>query len=265
MIKFIASDMDGTLLNEHGNLNEEFFSLFHKLKEKGIIFAAASGRQYYNLLKKFEPIKDQMMFIAENGTFVVYKNKELYLNTIEKSVVNELIELGRTLEDAYVVVCGKNSAYIENSDERLISEVKKYYERNEIVKDLTLVVDEVLKVTICDFKGSSLNSNTVFAPIYADKLQVAVSGEIWLDITNKDASKGVAIKKLQEKLGISHEETMVFGDYFNDVEMLKVAYHSYAMENAPDGVKEHARFIAKSNKENGVIDTINKNVLKEIC
>lgn len=257
--------MDGTLLNEHGNLNEEFFSLFHKLNEKGIIFAAASGRQYYNLLKKFEPIKDKMMFIAENGTFVVYKNKELYLNTMDKNLVNELIRLGRTIDDSYVVLCGKNSAYIEYKDERLLTEVNKYYERNKIVEDLTLVDDQILKVTICDFKGSSLNSNTIFEPKYGDKLQVAVSGQIWLDITNKDASKGVAIKALQKQLGITHEETMVFGDYFNDVEMLKVAYHSYAMENAPAGVKEHARFIAKSNIENGVIDTITKNVLKEIC
>lgn len=264
MIKFIASDMDGTLLNEHGNLNEEFFSLFHKLKEKGIIFAAASGRQYYNLLKKFEPIKDQMMFIAENGTFVVYKNKELYLNTMDQALVNELISLGRTIEDGHVVLCGKNSAYIEHNDERLLTEVNKYYERNKIVEDLTLVDDQILKVTICDFKGSALNSNTIFEPKYGDKLQVAVSGQIWLDITNKDASKGVAIKVLQKQLGITHEETMVFGDYFNDVEMLKVAYHSYAMENAPDGVKEHARFIAKSNKDNGVIETITANVLKEI-
>lgn len=51
MIKFIASDMDGTLLNENNEINKEFFDIFHKLVEKDIIFAAASGRQYYNLLK----------------------------------------------------------------------------------------------------------------------------------------------------------------------------------------------------------------------
>ena len=62
MIKLIASDMDGTLLNENNEINDEFFDIFNKLKERDIIFAAASGRQYYNLLKRFEKIKDDMMF-----------------------------------------------------------------------------------------------------------------------------------------------------------------------------------------------------------
>jgi hydroxymethylpyrimidine pyrophosphatase-like HAD family hydrolase len=55
---------------------------------------------------------------------------------------------------------------------------------------------------------------------------------------------------------------MAFGDYFNDVEMLNEAYFSYAMANAPEGVKEHARFIAKSNIENGVVNAIKDVVLK---
>ena len=67
---------------------------------------------------------------------------------------------------------------------------------------------------------------------------------------------------IQQKFGITREETMVFGDYFNDVEMLKAAYHSYAMENAPSGVKKHANFIAKSNIENGVLEVIKEVVLR---
>ena len=77
MIKLIATDMDGTLLNSKNEIQDGFYEVFNKLEEKGIIFAAASGRQYYNLLKRFEGIEDKMMFIAENGTFVVYKGKEL--------------------------------------------------------------------------------------------------------------------------------------------------------------------------------------------
>ena len=117
MIKLIASDMDGTLLNKNNEINEEFFKIFNKLVEKDIIFAAASGRQYYNLLKRFEKIKDNMMFIAENGTFVVYKGEEILVNALDKNIAKELIKIGRTIENAYVIVCGKKSAYIESSDE----------------------------------------------------------------------------------------------------------------------------------------------------
>ena len=61
---------------------------------------------------------------------------------------------------------------------------------------------------------------------------------------------------LQKKFGVTFEETMVFGDYFNDVEMLQKAYHSYAMANAHEDVKSVARFIAKSNDENGVVEVL---------
>ena len=260
MIKLIASDMDGTLLNEEGKINEEFFEVFKKLKEKNIIFAAASGRQYYNLLKRFEKISDDIMFIAENGTFVVYKGKEILVNSLNKEVAIDLIKIGRTVENAYVILCGKKSAYIEKNDERLIEQTKKYYERYEIVDDLTKVEDDVLKVTICDFSGSEFNSNNYYKE-YWDKLQVTVSGEIWLDITSKGVNKGVAIEKIQEMLKITSKETMVFGDYLNDLEMMGKAYYSFAMENAHDDLKKVSRFIAKSNSENGVVQAI-KEVVK---
>lgn len=255
MIKFIASDMDGTLLNGQDEIHPEFYEVFEKLKEKDIIFSAASGRQYYNLVKRFEEVKDDIMFIAENGTFVVYKGEEILVNALDKNIALELIDIGRKIEGAYVVVCGKKAAYIESKDEALMQEVEKYYESREVVEDLKSVDDDILKVTMCDFKGSEGNSNKYFEE-YRDKLQVTVSGQIWLDITAKGANKGVAIKKVQEMLDINPKETMVFGDYLNDLEMMKNAYHSYAMENAHPELKKVARFVAKSNDDNGVVEKI---------
>lgn len=255
MIKFIATDMDGTLLNSNNEIHADFYPMFQSLKEKDIIFAAASGRQYYNLLERFKDIKDDMMFIAENGTFVVYKGKELIVNSLEKNIAKELIEIGRTIPNSYVILCGKNSAYIESHDERLIKQTAKYYERYKIVEDLTSIDDDILKVTICDFNGSENNSNNYFDE-YRDKVQITVSGEIWLDMVAKGINKGVAINEIQNLLNIDYKETMVFGDYLNDLEMMSSAYHSYAMTNAHDTLKKAARFIAKSNDENGVIQAI---------
>ena len=255
MIKFIATDMDGTLLNSNNEIHADFYPMFQSLKEKDIIFAAASGRQYYNLLERFKDIKDDMMFIAENGTFVVYKGKELIVNSLEKNIAKELIEIGRTIPNSYVILCGKNSAYIESHDERLIKQTAKYYERYKIVENLTSIDDDILKVTICDFNGSENNSNNYFDE-YRDKVQITVSGEIWLDMVAKGINKGVAINEIQNLLNIDYKETMVFGDYLNDLEMMSSAYHSYAMANAHDNLKKAARFIAKSNDENGVIQAI---------
>ena len=87
------------------------------------------------------------------------------MNSLNRKVANELINIGRTIDNAYVILCGKKSAYIEKDDKRLVEQTKKYYERYEIVDDLTKVHDDVLKVTICDFSGSELNSNKYFQPI----------------------------------------------------------------------------------------------------
>lgn len=167
----------------------------------------------------------------------------------------ELIKIGRTIENAHVIVCGKRSAYIESNESRLVEQTEKYYERYEIIDDLTKVEDDILKVTICDFSGSEFNSNKYYNE-YKDKLQVTVSGEIWLDITAKGVNKGVAINKIQEMLDIDHKETMVFGDYLNDLEMMGSAYYSFAMENAHDDLKKVSRFIARSNNDNGVVEAI---------
>ncbi|HAX72311.1 MAG TPA: HAD family hydrolase [Firmicutes bacterium] len=255
MIKFIATDMDGTLLNSKNEIHPSFYETFEKLKQRNIIFAAASGRQYFNLAKRFEAVADDMMFIAENGTFVVYKGEEVFVNALDRQIANELIAIGRQVKEAFVILCGKKAAYIEVNDKKFIAEVEKYYERYEIVENLEVVEDEVLKVTLCDFLGSESNSNHYFND-YKEDLQVTVSGQIWLDITAKGANKGVAINKVRDMFDIAHERAAAFGDYLNDLEMMESVYHSYAMENAHEDLKKVARFSAKSNDENGVVEAI---------
>lgn len=260
MIKLIATDMDGTLLNDRHEISKDFERVFKKLKSKGIIFAAASGRPYYNLKETFKDVKDEMLFISDNGAYVVYKNKEIAVSSIDKNVIKELIKVGKTIEDSYIILCGKNNAYFDSENEKFLEEALKYYNKYKIVKNLDEVDDEIIKFTICDLKGSEGNSYRYFNS-YEEKLQVSVSGSIWLDIMDKGVNKGIAIKEIQEKLDIKYDETMVFGDYLNDLEMMENAYYSYAMENAHDDLKKISRFSAKKNTEDGVIEKI-KEVIK---
>lgn len=76
MIKLVASDLDGTLLlNGAQSLPEELFPLIKELKELGILFVAASGRQYANMKRMFAPVVDDMAFIAENGGLAIRMRK----------------------------------------------------------------------------------------------------------------------------------------------------------------------------------------------
>ena len=85
---------------------------------------------------------------------------------------------------------------------------------------------------------------------------MTLSGDMWLACMAVGVSKGSAIRILQESLQIRPEETMAFGDQLNDVEMLKQAYYSYAVENARPEVKETARFLADSNEDDGVLKVL---------
>ncbi|MDB1124982.1 Cof-type HAD-IIB family hydrolase [Vibrio algarum] len=260
-VKFIAADMDGTLLNEMGALDPEFFNVYQQLSEKGIIFAAASGRQYYSLMQTFSPIKNDMMFIAENGTLVMHQEKELYSCTIGKSSIVDIITQARSIDNAHIVLCGKKSAYVETQAPNAIEEIQKYYHRCEYVEDLLNVEDDFIKVAICHFDGSEAHVYPSINEKFGHDHKVVVSAKIWLDVMNAKASKGAAIEHLQKTLGFGFNETMSFGDYFNDVEMLETSYYSYAMENAHEGVKKYARFSAPCNRDSGVLTVIKQSVL----
>ncbi len=102
--------------NRHGryftsDTNElpcDFFDVFKALDEKNVLFAAASGRQYFTLLNMLEPIKDKVLFIAENGTLVMYQGKELYSVTILSLRLTQLLMLYVTLKIAILCYAEKN-------------------------------------------------------------------------------------------------------------------------------------------------------------
>ena len=262
-IKFIAADMDGTLLDEHGQLDTCFFDIYPQLEERQIMFAAASGRQYQTLANMFEPVKNTMMFIAENGTLVMHQGKEIYSCTLEKQYIRQIIDTARSIDGAHIVLAGKKTAYIETQCPEALEEFSKYYHSCEYVEDLLSVDDDFIKVAICHFGGSEKNLYPIMNEHFGQNHQVVVSGKIWLDLMNTKASKGEAIQYLQKKLGFTYEQSMSFGDYLNDVEMLQSTYYSYAMENAHHEVKRHARFSAPSNQESGVLKVISDYFLSE--
>jgi hydroxymethylpyrimidine pyrophosphatase-like HAD family hydrolase len=92
---------------------------------------------------------------------------------------------------------------------------------------------------------------------YTDRYKVAIAAKVFIDITSLNANKGNAIKGIQKELNISPEETLVFGDYLNDLEMMQVATHSYAMKNAHPEIIQASNFVTShDNNDNGVLRTI---------
>ncbi len=251
-VKLVVTDMDGTLLNSKSEVSDRFFKVYQQLKKNNIRFVASSGRQYYSIVDRFEDIKDEITIVAENGAFAMHGDEELFTSELPTDYILKSINILRALDNVYIVLCGKNAAYIETKDEQFINMFKNYYSEYKLTDDLTKIKnDTFFKIAAFHFDCSETHIYPAVKHL-ENKMQVIVSGEHWLDISHSNANKGYALNILQQKFGITKEETMVFGDYNNDLKMLELADFSYAMENAHPNVKTIAKFSTKSNDEQGV-------------
>ncbi|MFE0517634.1 Cof-type HAD-IIB family hydrolase [Streptomyces sp. NPDC058954] len=258
-IRLVVTDMDGTLLDDAGRVPPGLWDTLAELRRRGVLFSPASGRQYATLAREFAEVAEGMVFIAENGTYVVRDGVELSSDPLAPGVAARVVQAVRRLVaegvDVGAVVCGKRSAYVERSDEAFLAEVRKYYVEHRVVEDATALDDDVIKVALFDFGSAARTTAPALAP-FADSHQVVVSGEHWVDVMNRTANKGDALRRLQRALGITPAQTMVFGDYLNDLEMLDAAEWSFAMAGAHPDVIARARHLAPSNNDNGVLRTI---------
>jgi len=255
-IRLVVCDMDGSLLTDDGNVPESFWPLLEVMQSRGIAFVPASGRQYATLSEVFSRVLGDLTYVAENGNLVVQGGKVLSSTAMDAATVQRVIETVRHSEkNLGLVVCGLASAYIDNSEPAFLAEARKYYARLETVADLMDVSDDVLKLAICDFTDAEDTAGTTFREL-AETHQVVVSGKRWVDIMNDGVDKGRGVRALQEASGVTPAQTVVFGDYLNDLQMLDAADWSFAMANAHPTVRDNARYLAPSNQEHGVVTAL---------
>ena len=252
-VKLIVSDRDGTLLNSKEEVSDLFFEQFNELQKLGIHFIAASGRQYNSMVHKLQPIKDQITIIAENGGIAKRKEELILMQIIDPDKIAMILPTIRKIPNIFVVFCSEHTAFIESKDPKLIDMFKEYYGAYEIVNDLATVSNQVpiLKIALYHSKSSE---KYIYPELqqFKNELLLKISGKNWLDISEYASNKGTALKAVQERMNISPSETMVFGDYMNDIEMMDRAYFSYAMKNAHPDIVKTASFITESNNDFGV-------------
>ena len=113
MIRLVASDLDGTLLlHKAQSLPEEIFSLIRQLEELGIMFVAASGRQYPNMTKLFAPVASEISYISENGALAVDHGEVLYQDSFDRELANEIISAIMEKKDAEFTCSAKDYHYL---------------------------------------------------------------------------------------------------------------------------------------------------------
>lgn len=260
MIKIIFSDMDGTLLTSENKLPEGFDEMIAELKRRDVLFAPASGRQYASLLKSFEKYRDEFLFVAEGGTLVMYRGKEIFSHAMEVETVKKVLAAGATFNDVMCVWCGKNDSYIlrEFNQPRYTDGMDKYYTHRIPVDSWDEITDTPIKVALYDPTGNAKKNIYDKLAAFYDSLQVVQTIDWWVDVSSPGANKGEAIENVQRVLNVKPEECAAFGDYMNDCEMLQAVGYGFAMANAHPDLKKFAKFETLSCDEGGVLVGIRK-------
>ena len=251
MIKLVASDLDGTLLQGGAQeLTPRAVELIHQLTQKGVHFVAASGRQYDNQRRVFEKIKDEISYIAENGSICVHEGKVISRATINDDLSARILAEIKRQEHFEVVVSREDSCFIEDNDPAFVNHIVNVMQNTtQIVEDITRVEGPILKIAICNMTdGSHIMDKYLkhLQDLFGDEIKVVTSGNIWIDFIAPGANKGTAQRNLMELLHVKPEECMAFGDQYNDVEMLQLVGTSYSMSNAAPGIAYYSTYVTDS-------------------
>ena len=149
MIKLIASDLDGTLLqNGAQELNPEIYDLILALKERGIHFAAASGRQYASERNLFKPIADEISYIAENGAVCIHNNQIISITEIDRDLAFRIIDAIKQCPNCKPLVSCLNCCYIESGDDEYLYHIRHVVHNNvDTVDDFASIQEPILNRT----------------------------------------------------------------------------------------------------------------------
>jgi Cof subfamily protein (haloacid dehalogenase superfamily) len=286
MIKLIASDMDGTLLNRNHKIDKETVAAINKAEEAGIVFAISTGREYDTVESLLKENNIVCQCVLMNGA--EYRDEEgniLEKINIEKKAATEIISILHKEKVSARIFTGKGIYTTDTREEALkemvyrtlsfnpeftqkeaieIAKVQPYFTQLNYISDL----DEFLGSNVEIRKFVAFHSDTelinkmkrIIGKI--DGIAVSSSFKDNIEITHFTAQKGIILSKVAEKMGFKKDEVLVLGDSFNDYSMFTEFPESVAMGNAIPEIKEIAKYITDTNENLGVAKAINK-VLEE--
>lgn len=260
MIKLIITDLDGTFLNRQGDYDRASFdNLWPMMAEKGVHFAACTGKQCERVEELFGKYSNDLWIVGDSATRIKHGGEFVFQSLIANTLGLEIIHALQTVSATHVIIACTPDGAVVRSDipQRLKDIVRRSYARMIETDDFSTVKSDFVKITVFDEQGNCPQTRPHLSR-FEDDVYIVVSEAAWIDIAGYGVHKGSTVQRLQDILKVSPEETMAFGDGYNDLELLAQADYSFAMRNAFDEVKTAARFVTTSNDDNGVIETIRR-------
>lgn len=286
MIKLIASDMDGTLLNERHKIDKETVAAIKKAEEAGIVFAISTGREYDNVKPLLDENNIKCQCVLMNGA--EYRDEDgniLEEINIDQKVAFKIINILQKEKVSARIFTNKGIFTTDTKEEALkemtyrtlsfepeltyeeaveLAKVQPYFTQLKYITNLEEFFDSDIEVRKFVAFHSDLEIINKMKKVVSEIQDIAVSSSFKdnIEVTHITAQKGIILAKVAEKMGFKREEVLVLGDSFNDYSMFKEFSESVAMGNAIPEIKEIAKYITDTNNNLGVAKAIYK-VLEE--
>lgn len=257
----IAFDMDGTLLDDQDKkilpLTKQYLK---KLNKQGHIIVLASGRPKSELMPYYDELELNSPLVCFNGIYCFNPKQDdfpIIKTTFDK---NYAIEIANKLCPKYcdnIFVESNDKIWMIKEDNELIDLMWPHgVHRNIIYGDFKTTIDEN-PMTLILYKIKDENYlKEVLKKYHTSSLRLWYGSQFGEIIFNK-TSKATCLEHIRNFYNIPKENTVAFGDYSNDIEMLNWAFYSVAMNNAIDEVKKAAKYITKNDNNNeGIVDTL---------
>ena len=269
--KLVASDLDGTLFNNQAEVSLENLSAINTLWEKGVHFVPSSGRTLSEMRADIKDNPQVRYIIYSNGAGVYDKETgEQILTCLSNDVVIHILDVlysmethityrynGKSFVDA---TCQTDEAYnYYNVCEEHRDAVRGYANHVNNFKELGYLADQVEVISVF-FRNNQDQEACKQLFSKWEELRVVEGAPYNLEIVNKDAGKGNALRCLADKLGTDYADTISVGNSDNDESMIQAAGLGLAVSNSCESLKAVADEIVCSNEEH-VIDYVLKHYI----
>ena len=257
MIKLIASDMDGTLLDGDSKVPEETFELIHALHEKGVRFVASSGRRYETLRWFFSPVADEMDYVASLGTQVYADGRLLDREVFSTIAVMRLFETAQLFDCVHLALYDATRTYLLDDQSAYIRELDKDLPNAERLYDPPSPDVSIIKAAVCcELPEQLMDMAYVLERELSEWFTFLPSGSRWIDVVPRHVNKATGLEQVLRYWGIDRSEVVAFGDSMNDYAMLRYVGHPYVMENARYAVRQIGQRVIGRNTEHAVQATM---------
>ena len=276
MIKLIATDMDGTLLNAAHEISNENYEAIKYAQSKGITVVIATGRALYEANGPIAPTDLTLPYICLNGAEL--RDEEfniIHTSKLTRPLIDKITGVLNS-EDIYYQVYTNFGIYTEDPEKDLeiyVDIAEKAGQKADVKKiraNIQNRIDNGTLKQVDSYDEISKRPGEIILKILAfasdlekidrakaeisesQSLAVSSSSRGNIEITHSDAQKGIALEAIAEQLKIPMSDVMAIGDNLNDISMLEKAGYAVAMENGAPEVKEMADYITDTNENSGV-------------